>query len=75
MPITASDTRSFLHLGTTKTGSSFLQQKIFSRAKGVQYFHNEASRLTEAMRANDDVADPGKPVKPERITTRQLLSF
>lgn len=75
MPITASDTRSFLHLGTTKTGSSFLQQKVFSRAKRVQYFHNEAPRLTEAMRANAKVADLGKPLEAnkKKILSHEVL--
>lgn len=75
MTIKASDTRPFLHLGATKTGSSFIQQKILGRAEGAVYLHAEVEQLTRAMRENLEVADLGRPLPSDRkvILSHEVL--
>lgn len=49
MSITPTNHRAFLHLGMTKTGSSFLQQKILAKVEDTAYLHSQIGLITKAL--------------------------
>lgn len=60
------DNRAFIHLGMTKTGSSYIQQRIFSQVRNSNYYHDEIDDVTEAMTRGDHVVTFAKPVDPSK---------